>query len=134
MRQNNCRHFLNDLSRLLNSIGLWASDDGSGANMSLQQRDAEKSFLARKLKDLERGLDRIVKETLQDVADQLSDQIFDGFVPAVQSASDKAVPTASGWGAHRNLGGLYWATYKATCRRNGLFQGASGLEDFNGEL
>lgn len=40
----------------------------------------------------------------------------------------------SGWGAHRSLGGLFWATYKATVRRSGVFAGASGEKDFNAEL
>lgn len=40
----------------------------------------------------------------------------------------------SGWGAHRTLGGLFWATYKATCRRSGVFTGAFGPKDFNVEL
>lgn len=50
------------------------------------------------------------------------------------TAAEKAVPTASGWGAHRDAGGLFWATYKATCRRNGVYSGASGPRDFNAEL
>lgn len=41
---------------------------------------------------------------------------------------------SSGWGAHRSLGGLFWATYKATTRRSGVFSGASGQKDFNAEL
>lgn len=32
------------------------------------------------------------------------------------------------------MGGLFWATYKATCRRYGVFAGASGPKDFNAEL
>jgi len=29
---------------------------------------------------------------------------------------------------------MLWGTYKATCRRNGTFSGASGPRDFNQEL
>lgn len=32
------------------------------------------------------------------------------------------------------MGGLAWATYKATCRRSGVFAGASGAKDFNADL
>lgn len=32
------------------------------------------------------------------------------------------------------MGGLLWATYKATCRRNGVFHGSAGPRNFNEEL
>ena len=31
-------------------------------------------------------------------------------------------------------GGLYWATYKAICRRNGIFTNSQGLHDWNAQL
>ncbi|KAG9597087.1 hypothetical protein KCU86_g8346, partial [Aureobasidium melanogenum] len=93
------RRFLTLLSQLCTSLALWASNDGSGAKKTDQQRDAEQRFLARKLKDLE-----------------------------------KALPTSQGWGAHRSEGGLYWATYKAVVRRQGVFTGSGGLSDFNAQL
>lgn len=49
-------------------------------------------------------------------------------------ASQAAVPTARQWGASRGEGGLLWSTYKATCRRNGVFTGSAGPRDFNDEL
>lgn len=55
---------------------------------------------------------------------------FDRYIPAVV---DAALLTAAQWGAPRPTG-LLWATYKATCRRNGVFSGASGPHDFNEEL
>lgn len=57
---------------------------------------------------------------------------FDRFIPV---AAQFAVPTAAGWGAHRNKGGMLWATYKAACRRNGVWSsGASGPENLNADL
>ncbi|KAK4908265.1 hypothetical protein LTR49_022820 [Elasticomyces elasticus] len=54
---------------------------------------------------------------------------------AVDAATDGAGPTSAKWGAHKNDGGLYWASYKATVRRNGVFTSASaGPRDFNGDL
>lgn len=64
----------------------------------------------------------------------LSECIYDHFGLAIQRAASAAVPTATSWGAPRSAGGLYWATYKATCRRNGVYSGASGNRDFNAEL
>ncbi|KAI0470344.1 hypothetical protein F4859DRAFT_522828 [Xylaria cf. heliscus] len=37
-------------------------------------------------------------------------------------------------GAPRGEGGLFWATYKATVRRQGVYSGASGPRDFNQDL
>lgn len=100
----------------------------------MQQRDTEKGFLLRKLKDLERSLDKCVDATLQDLTETLGEQIFAKFVPAIHAASSDAVPTATKWGAKRDQGGLHFQTYKATIRRNGVFQVSAGLRDFNREL
>lgn len=64
----------------------------------------------------------------------LSECIYDHFGLAIQRAANAAVPTATSWGAPRSAGGLFWATYKATCRRSGVYSGASGARDFNAEL
>ncbi|KAK3723591.1 hypothetical protein LTR37_001843 [Vermiconidia calcicola] len=133
-RQANCRRFLNSLSQLLNSLELWSSDGGTGVKLTTQQRDAEKGFLARKLKDLEKALDKAVKDTLGDVIDSLDDQLFDKFVPAADAAVAAATPTSDSWGAPKAAGGLHWGTYRATVRRSGVFTGASGARDFNAAL
>lgn len=51
----------------------------------------------------------------------------------------KSIQTAEDWGRrvnreHRELGGLFWATYKAVCRRNGIFSNGQGLHDWNQAL
>lgn len=95
--------------------------------------DAEKAFLAKRLKELERALEEAVKDTLQDVSATLDEQLFDKFEAAIQAATDSSSETSDKWGAKRPVG-LYWATYKATVRRNGVYSGASGARDFNAEL
>lgn len=52
-RSANCRAFLNKLSQLLNSMTMWASSDGSGANMTAEQRAREARFLQKGLTGLE---------------------------------------------------------------------------------
>lgn len=64
----------------------------------------------------------------------LAENIFEKFDQYIPRAADDAVPTATQWGAPRAMGGLLWATYKATCRRNGVFSGSTGPRDFNEEL
>ena len=52
-RSANCRTFINKLSQLLNSLSLWASNDGSGANMTEEQRAREARYLQKGLSALE---------------------------------------------------------------------------------
>ncbi len=52
-RTGNCKRFLNHLSQLLNSLSLWASSDGTGANMTPEQRAREAKFLEGGFKKLE---------------------------------------------------------------------------------
>ncbi len=52
-RTESCKRFLNNLSQLLNSLSLWASSDGTGANMTPEQRAREAKFLEGGFKKLE---------------------------------------------------------------------------------
>ena len=52
-RSANCRTFINKLSQLLNSLSLWASNDGSRANMTAEQRATEERYLQEGLAALE---------------------------------------------------------------------------------
>ena len=64
-RSANCRTFINKLSQLLNSLTLWASSDGTSANMTAEQRAREGRYLQKGLKSLEsvssRGPDSMYK-------------------------------------------------------------------------
>ena len=58
---------------------------------------------------------------------------------AVNSAINEANDTARKWGMpinrdHRELGGVVWSTYKAICRRNGVYTNARGLHEWNAQL
>ncbi|KAI7481324.1 hypothetical protein KC351_g6460 [Hortaea werneckii] len=105
-----------------------------GTKMTGQQRDIERSYLSRELRKLEKDLEKAVDNTIEDAEATLREQVFDKFVPAVDSAEANALGIADGWGAHRNDGGLHFMTYRATVRRSGVYQGAAGLRDFNQEL
>lgn len=52
-RSANCRSFINKLSQLLNSLVLWSSSDGTGANLTAEQRAKEDKQLRKGLKNLE---------------------------------------------------------------------------------
>ncbi|KAL9583165.1 MAG: hypothetical protein Q9212_002870 [Teloschistes hypoglaucus] len=58
---------------------------------------------------------------------------------AVDNAVAEANPTTQHWGLrvnreNRALGGLYWASYKAVCRRDGVYTNAQGLHEWNSQL
>ena len=52
-RSANCKTFINKLSQLFNSMALWASSDGSGANLTQEQRVREERYLQKGLQTLE---------------------------------------------------------------------------------
>ena len=133
-RGASCRRFLNSLSRLVSSLALWASDDGTGPKLNAQQYGSEERYLTRRLQDLDKALQRIVSNTIEDAVGTLDERIFEKFDPAIQTAAKNSLSTQARWGAHRDDGGLPWATYKATVRRGGVFQGSRGLRDFNTDL
>ncbi|KAJ9637247.1 hypothetical protein H2199_007533 [Coniosporium tulheliwenetii] len=133
-RITSCRRFLSSFSQLTNSMGLWASNDGSGLQLSDTQMRSENAYLQEKLNELEKGLEAAVAECLREMKEALAENIFEKYKDACEKAEQEALPTSQRWGAHRNEGGLFWATYKAVCRRNGVFTGAGGLHDFNGQL
>lgn len=133
-RQGSCKAFLNSLSRLLNSLSLWASDDGSQPESSMPQRRKVQAFVTKNLQKLQQQLEHAVDDTMDDVEQALDRQLYNFFASAVHTAAKAALPISDEWGAPRDQGGMFWATYKATVRRHGVFHGASGHRDFNKDL
>jgi hypothetical protein len=68
------------------------------------------------------------------IREAITENVYDNFMRLTPLAVEAAVPTATSWGAPRMQGGLVWATYKATTRRNGVYAGASGPRNFNEQL
>ncbi|KAJ3577378.1 hypothetical protein NPX13_g3190 [Xylaria arbuscula] len=133
-RVNNCRQFLNDLSQLVNSMKLWSSDDITGLNLTDSEKSQEEQHLRKLLGQLEEDLRSSLKQSIVTIRAALQEQIFENISASMPSAIDEAPETAYSWGAPRAEGGLFWATYKATVRRQGVYHGASGFRDFNQEL
>ena len=52
-RAANCRSFINKLSQLLNSLSIWASSDGTGAQLTPEQKAREAKLLQRDVERLE---------------------------------------------------------------------------------
>ncbi|KAK8038081.1 hypothetical protein PG994_014848 [Apiospora phragmitis] len=127
------KEFLNNLLRLVYSMNLWVTDEGT-SSLSTAEKRSEEIHLRKLLGELKDVFDASVRGSVEEMEECLRDQIFKSFETSIPLAIERAVTTASGWGAHRNMGGLLWATYKATVRRQGVYAGAAGPRDFNREL
>ncbi|GAP92026.2 putative tat pathway signal sequence [Rosellinia necatrix] len=133
-RRSHCRSFLNDLSRLINSMKLWSMHDDSKSSLTLGEKRREAQHLKKLLDQLEEDLASTTKQAINLIRDSLAEQIFENIDNSIPSAIDAAPDTAYSWGRPRAEGGMFWATYKATVRRYGVYSGASGPRDFNSEL
>ncbi|KAI0600034.1 Dynamin family-domain-containing protein [Biscogniauxia sp. FL1348] len=133
-RASHCRQLLNDLAQLANSMKLWSANDGTMSHLTDGEKRREELHLRKLLDDLEKGFETSVKSAVTLLEQTLDEHIYKTFDAFIPFAIDAAVDTAAGWGAHRDMGGLFWSTYKATVRRNGVYAGAAGLRDFNQEL
>ncbi|KAF2271929.1 uncharacterized protein EI97DRAFT_240440 [Westerdykella ornata] len=133
-RIQSCRAFLLSLIQLLNTFSIWATDEGSGLKLSDEEKKAQVKYLNWRLTELEKGLEKAVEACIKMVKKDIEHQIFDKSPEVIEEAINAAPNTAAGWGAHRNDGGLFYPTYKATVRRDGVYSGAAGPRDFNAEL
>ncbi|KAK8100857.1 hypothetical protein PG999_011231 [Apiospora kogelbergensis] len=127
------KEFLNNLLRLMYSMNLWVTNEGT-SSLSTAEKRSEEIHLRKLLSELKDVFDASVRGSVEEMEECLREQIFKSFDSSIPPAIEQAVITADGWGAHRNMGGLIWSTYKATVRRDGVFSGASGPHDFNSEL
>ncbi|KAI9702698.1 MAG: hypothetical protein M1820_006082 [Bogoriella megaspora] len=136
-RAEGCRQFLNSLSQLLNSLHLWATNDGG--TLTSVQRDNEERLLQDKFANLTKQLRDCIDRCVSDSKDALAEWIFERYGIAIDAAVQSATKTAERWGLPRNNenpaeGGYHWATYKALCRRNGVFANPAGKVDLNDQL
>jgi hypothetical protein len=129
------RAFLLNLCQQLTTFSLWASDDGTGLKMTDEDKHKQVKYLEKRLNELERGLEESVRVCLNTMKKEMNDQIFDKYPELINEAIDAAPETIARWGAHKNEGGLFWGTYKAIVRRDGVYQSrVAGHRDFNLDL
>ncbi|KAL9612851.1 MAG: hypothetical protein Q9167_002583 [Letrouitia subvulpina] len=121
------------------SLSLWASNDGTGANMTTEQKTREEKYMSQSIRKLEFNLDKAVKESCKELTEEFSESIFDKYETAISNATIEATTTSNRWGApinrgDRSAGGFHWSTYKAICRRDGVYTNAQGPHNFNDQL
>jgi len=96
-RASNCRNFLTSISQLLNSLRLWASNDGTGISLTDVQLANETHFLKSKLNTLEKSLEKAVQDCLKDMTETLAEHIFENYEQLVELAVSEANVTVSKW-------------------------------------
>ncbi|KAI1268139.1 hypothetical protein F5Y18DRAFT_377543 [Xylariaceae sp. FL1019] len=133
-RAHSCRHFLNSLSQLINSMKLWSSTGATNSYLTGLEKDGEEKHLKTAFANLEKEIDATIEQAMTLVEKTLHDQVYKKWAASLPRAVQDATATSSGWHAPRQLGGLHFSTYRATVRRDGVYSGASGHRDFNQEL
>ncbi|GFF68332.1 hypothetical protein IFM62136_07245 [Aspergillus lentulus] len=138
-REANSRRFLNSLSQLLNSLRLWSSPDGDGSHLTDGEKSKQNTMVQNKIQKLESVLEKHARSVHQQIREEFDDNVFDACENALTPAAVEANKTVLRWGApvdrsDRTAGGYYWSTYKAICRRNGLYSNSQGHHDWNAEL
>ncbi|KAK3352312.1 hypothetical protein B0T25DRAFT_181918 [Lasiosphaeria hispida] len=133
-RAANCRRFLSELMQLLSSMAMWAANDGTRSGLTDGEKQEEEARLRSLLDDIEQELMKAVSECMVKVEEALTENLYKNFDLYIPLAAEAAENTASGWGLPPTQGGLLWSTYKATCKRAGVFAGAAGPRNWNEEL
>ncbi|RHZ58383.1 uncharacterized protein CDV56_104314 [Aspergillus thermomutatus] len=138
-REANSRRFLNSLSQLLNSLRLWSTPDGDGSHLTDGQKARQNTMVQNRIQKLESELGKHVRSVHQQIRGEFDDNIFDACENALAPAAAEANKTVLRWSApvnrnDRTAGGYFWSTYKAICRRNGVYSNAQGHHDWNAEL
>ncbi|KAI0164025.1 hypothetical protein GGR57DRAFT_452090 [Xylariaceae sp. FL1272] len=133
-RAHSCRHFLNTLSQLINSMKLWSSTGATNSYLTGDEKDGEEKHLKTALANLEKEIQATIEQAMTLVQKTLQDKVYKKWAASMPEAVQAANATAAGWSAPRQLGGLHFSTYRATVRRDGVYAGASGARDFNQEL
>ncbi|KAK7441953.1 hypothetical protein CaCOL14_009780 [Colletotrichum acutatum] len=128
------RHHLSEICRLLGALDLFLAGDVANLKLSQNEKKQETKSLGVALTKLGKALGEAVTKCMEDCKSVVKAKVLKKTGKGAVKASDKAVATAEGWGAKHDAGGLRYGTYKATCRRYGVFKGAAGARDFNEDL
>ncbi|KAI1502724.1 Dynamin family-domain-containing protein [Biscogniauxia marginata] len=128
------KSFLNAYMKLLNSLFIWTANHEAEIELSDNEKQREASFLETDLAKIAEDMNSMVRQVRNKCEEILAKYLYSQFVPAAASATSKAIDIAKSWGEQvedRGSATLSWSTYKATCRRAGVFAGSRGPHDFN---
>ncbi|KAK6210107.1 hypothetical protein QIS74_11691 [Colletotrichum tabaci] len=125
------RHHLSEICRLLSALDLFVAGGAANLKLSDKEKKQETENLEKSLAKLGAALIEVITRCMTECNVIVKKRILKKTGTGASNASEKATSTAEGWGAKHDAGGLRYMTYKATCRRLGVFKGAAGPRDFN---
>ncbi|GJC86751.1 nuclear GTPase SLIP-GC [Colletotrichum liriopes] len=125
------RYHLSEICRLLGALDLFVAGDIANLKLSDKDKKQETVNLEKALSKLGKTLGEVVTRCMTECNEDVRKNVLKKTGRGASKASEKALSTAEGWGAKYDAGGLRYMTYKATCRRLGVFKGSAGPRDFN---
>ncbi|KAK0711461.1 Dynamin family-domain-containing protein [Lasiosphaeris hirsuta] len=126
--------FFNDFLQYLTSLMMQVVIAEQPLRLEDDLGAQELDFVSMSVGKLSQELRSSVKQVFADCKEKIKTKIYSKFQTAIEFASEKALKTVDAWGRHRDEGGLAYQTYRATCVRDGTFEGSKGFKDFNEEL
>ncbi|KLJ11534.1 hypothetical protein EMPG_13275 [Blastomyces silverae] len=141
-----CQSFLNGLQQLMNSLDLLSSARGPSESLCEERKENDQLFLQNRLGILQQDLDNLTGEVLAEITSVVEVNIFDKFgasprlspcrnvIPGIRrspftglassQACSEAGKALAQWNRSRKVSpdGLAWNTYKAICRRQGVYK------------
>lgn len=85
-------------------------------------RDAARAVFDKKAAALSQTLRCSCAEAEASIEESFDKQVAPQLKQGADTAQGAAMQTAQAWGMPQGAGGLHWATYKATTRRDGVFR------------
>lgn len=78
-RTMTARRFLTNLSQLCNSLSLWSTSDGTASHLSVDQKAKEAHTLEDKFKKLDKKMDEVILQTVNDLKLEMAENILDRY-------------------------------------------------------
>ncbi|KAK2037515.1 hypothetical protein LZ31DRAFT_636013 [Colletotrichum somersetense] len=116
------QHHLSDICRLLGALDRFVAGDVANLKLSDKEKQKETENLEKSLSKLGKTLGEAISRCMADCHAIVKQRILKKIGSGTCKAAEKALSTAEGWGAKYDAGGLRYMTYKATCRRLGVFK------------
>ncbi|KAJ1715580.1 hypothetical protein NYO67_2252 [Aspergillus flavus] len=121
-REASAMRFLTQLKQLFQSISLWSLETGQAHIMSAEEIQELEAEFNSTMVELKETMVAEVEKHIDSLRHEFEKTIIRRFDPAVKHASEKIPGIISGWNAPRSEGELHIQTYRATCRRRGMFR------------
>ena len=135
--------FVNRASDLVDRVKLLANDSSSDGGGTRQKVRCHNLFLG-EMGSLSKQIDPIAKDFLKKADKKIMHNLKPSLTTGARKAHSSAMYTVNSWGSKcrrrknertSEQNGLYWSTYFATVRREGVYVSASaGSIDLNAEL